>query len=192
MIVIGLAGKTGSGKNLLAQALEERGFYHYDLDKYVHRGIEACSDQILSTFGSEVNEKGSINRPALGQIVFHNQEERMKLQEILYPWLENFLDEDMKGRERVILNGALLSESNLQLMCKVVFWIEANPLIRLIRIIKRDRNRSFLNLIRRMKSQSFLSTQLFSEKVDIEIIRNHGKPETAIKQLMDSLDKLIQ
>ena len=47
---------------------------------------EEAYDHIVNHFGKDILlEDGSINRAKLGEIIFNNKEERMKLNEIVHP-----------------------------------------------------------------------------------------------------------
>jgi len=190
-MIIGLAGKSGSGKNFLAQWLTHQGYYHFDLDLWAHQGLEECKDKICSHFEENLlNDDGSLSRKKLGIKVFSNNKKREELQNILYPWLEKKITEELNHKDKAILNGALLSESSLQYSCDVVFWIKAPFWIRFKRLKNRD-HRNTKELLQRMISQRFLKPQLFSEQVDIHIVQNHRNPYKMYKRVSDIL-KILQ
>ncbi|MDA3850422.1 MAG: dephospho-CoA kinase [Spirochaetaceae bacterium] len=180
-MILGIAGKTGCGKNLLAQSLEARGFVHFDLDLWAHDALEGCLDAIIGEFGNAViDSRGNINRKAIGLLVFKNPSKRQKLQDIIYPWLEKNILEELAKCDKAILNGALLSESNLAEKCDLIFWIKSPWILRLIRIWKRDKIK-LSAIFQRFRAQRFLKPQLFSSKVDIHIVYNRLNPQKFIK-----------
>ena len=51
-MIIGLTGKSCSGKNHVGKILQEIGLEVWDLDKMAHDGLDANSDAIIKLFGS--------------------------------------------------------------------------------------------------------------------------------------------
>jgi dephospho-CoA kinase len=86
---IGLTGGIGSGKSTVARMLAARGAVVIDADRIVHElqapGTPALAE-IVAAFGPEVlRNDGSLDRPALGAIVFREPEARARLNAILHP-----------------------------------------------------------------------------------------------------------
>lgn len=182
-MILGLAGKSGSGKNCIADYLETKGFAHFDLDLWAHKGLSENKEILFHQFGNAILDgENNIDRKALGQMVFSSAEKRQKLQGILYPWLEKIIVKEMEQHKNAVLNGALLSESSLQNLCDGVLWVKAPLLRRLLRLKKRD-HRGFFHLWKRLYSQRFLSPQLFLSEVDIHIVRNHRSLESCYRQI---------
>ena len=78
-IVLGVTGAIAAGKSLLCRRLVERwGASHLDADKHVHAMYQAGTDahaRIVAEFGEQVvADDGSIDRKALGALVFGNDE----------------------------------------------------------------------------------------------------------------------
>ena len=78
-IVLGVTGAIAAGKSLLCGRLVERwGASHLDADKHVHTMYQAGTDahgRIVAEFGEQVlAADGSIDRKALGALVFGNDE----------------------------------------------------------------------------------------------------------------------
>ena len=78
-IVLGVTGAIAAGKSLLCRRLVERwGASHLDADKHVHAMYQAGTDahaRIVAEFGAQVvAADGSIDRKALGALVFGNDE----------------------------------------------------------------------------------------------------------------------
>lgn len=86
---IGLTGGIGSGKSTVARMLAARGAVVIDADRIVHElqapGTPALAE-IVAAFGPAVlRADGSLDRPALGAIVFRDPEARARLNAILHP-----------------------------------------------------------------------------------------------------------
>lgn len=82
-LVIGLAGTIAAGKSTVAALLVERGVYHCDADKLVHRLYEPGTPgfaRVVEAFGEEViGPDGFIDRKVLGAKVFGKPEEMNRL-----------------------------------------------------------------------------------------------------------------
>ena len=116
-MIIGLTGKSCSGKNRVGRILQEMGLEVWDLDEIAHDGLDANSDAIIKLFGPEVvhqvDGKPCFSRRAIADIVFSDPKMRTKLEDILYPWLKDLV---LKWKEshsegNLVLNGALLYRS---------------------------------------------------------------------------------
>src|SRR5262249_33094051 len=89
MLKIGLTGGIATGKSYVLSVLSELGCEVIDADTIAHRAIEPGRPayfDIIDHFGRDIlNEDGSINRAALGAIVFTNKSARERLNEIVHP-----------------------------------------------------------------------------------------------------------
>lgn len=89
MYLIGLTGGIASGKSVVAQRLAEHGAVHVDADvlarEVVEPGTEALTE-IARHFGPGViASDGSLDRAALGAIIFPDPEQRRALNSITHP-----------------------------------------------------------------------------------------------------------
>jgi dephospho-CoA kinase len=88
-MIIGLTGGIASGKSTIASMLVERGALLVDADQVAREVVlpgEPVLEAIASTFGQAVLETdGSLNRKALGEIVFRDKESLAKLEAITHP-----------------------------------------------------------------------------------------------------------
>jgi len=87
--IVGLSGGIGSGKSSVAQMLRELGAVVIDADAIVHelqaRGTPLLAE-IAAAFGDGVlASDGSLDRKALGAIVFADAEARAKLGRLVHP-----------------------------------------------------------------------------------------------------------
>ena len=82
-MVIGLTGKSCSGKNYVGRVLEGIGLEVWDTDKMCHDGLNENIRAIVSEFGEGVVQGSEVSRPALGKIVFSDPERRKALENIL-------------------------------------------------------------------------------------------------------------
>lgn len=87
--IIGLSGGIGSGKSTVTRMLAELGATTVDADAIVHE-LQAPGTpmlaQIAEAFGAQViREDGSLDRAALGAIVFRDPEARARLGDLVHP-----------------------------------------------------------------------------------------------------------
>ena len=89
MYLIGLTGGIASGKSVVAARLAERGAVVVDADKLAREVVEPGTPAlaaIADRFGADViSADGSLNRPALGAIIFTDPEARLALNAITHP-----------------------------------------------------------------------------------------------------------
>lgn len=89
MTLIGLTGGIGSGKSTIARRLAQHGAVVIDADLVAREVVEPGTpalQAIIAHFGVEIlNPDGSLNRAALGEIVFTNAREREVLNSIVHP-----------------------------------------------------------------------------------------------------------
>ena len=89
MYLIGLTGGLASGKSLVSTRLAELGATIVDADVLAREVVEpgtAGLAAITEHFGSAVvSADGTLNRPALGAIIFADPEQREKLNSITHP-----------------------------------------------------------------------------------------------------------
>lgn len=87
--IVGLTGGIGSGKSTVAALFEKQGATVIDADAIVHE-LQAKGqplvDEIAAEFGPEVlAPDGSLDRDALGGVVFRDPEARHRLNRLVHP-----------------------------------------------------------------------------------------------------------
>lgn len=87
--MIGLTGGIASGKSVVARYLESLGAVLIDADQLsrevVAKGTEGLAE-IAEVFGRDIlTENGDLNRPALGALIFADEQKRETLNSIVHP-----------------------------------------------------------------------------------------------------------
>jgi dephospho-CoA kinase len=183
-MIIGLTGKYCSGKNSVAEILEARGFHVIDVDRIGHLALREKSEAVGRVFGSTVLETdGSVNRRALGKIVFRSRRQRVRLEKILHPWMSQTVREVVheKGKTSIVINAAVLFRMGLHTLCDTVLIIRAPIYVRLKRARKRD-SLPLIEILKRLLFQGKVNFKL--PNVDIEIIENE-KSKSDLKSRVD-------
>ena len=185
-MILCLTGKMAAGKNFISRKLEAEGAVSLDMDKTAHTAISLCTREILAAFSGEAalrkinlqNADGSLNRRALGKIVFSSPELLARQESIVYPKiieLTNQFIEENHGKT-VILNATVLFKTpELLSKCEKILFVTAPLLKRLFRAKKRDKM-PVRQILARFKSQKnlFEEYKKFANEhgIPIEVIKN--------------------
>jgi len=172
MLKVGLTGGIACGKTVVRRRLEERGIPTLDADAVVHRLLQSGTDvtrQIAESFGAAViASDGSVDRKALGAIVFTDEEARKRLNAIVHPgvWreIERFFEEREKVSDPVaVVDAALMIETGSYRRYDRVVVVHCLPELQLERLMARD-GLSREDAERRIRSQMPIEKkQLFAD-----------------------------
>lgn len=187
-MLIGLTGKTGSGKTSAAQILEKLGCYVADCDKIAHEVLllDDVKDKLRAEFSDAIfNSSNNIDRKSLGGIVFSDSEKLLRLNAIMHSVI---VDEaiDMcinSGRDICVLDGSELEASGAYKKCKHMIVITADDDIRLRRIMDRDALTQE-SAILRMRAQNDYSKEAF-------FINNNGDYSLLEKEITALYNKFL-
>jgi dephospho-CoA kinase len=145
---VGLTGSIAVGKSFVCEVFRELGCAVLDADKVARDVVEpgtAGLKSVVEAFGDSVLKlDGSLDRPKLGSIVFHDEEKRLLLNSIIHPlvfesqnaWLEQVEENDPDTI--AIIDAALMIESGgyKRFDQLIVVWCE--PELQLQRLMTRD------------------------------------------------------
>ncbi len=160
MKVFGITGNSGSGKSTAVLELKKLNCEVIDLDKIGHSIYENefCFKEINEKIKGDYLTNSKIDRKKLGKIVFSSKEELEKLTKITdkYIYNESLRQiENIKNQDNVdfiILDGALILDSQTLQLCDEIILVEADFDVRLSRILKRD-NLEYDDAFKRLNSQ---------------------------------------
>jgi len=174
-MVVGLTGRYCSGKGTAAGAFATSGFGVVDADELSHEVLAERAAQVIREFGPAAGAPdGTVDRHALGRIVFADPVARTRLEAILYPDITERIRRFIAEQKRdVVINAPLLQRAGLQSLCDALVFVTAPALIRLIRAMRRDRL-SFRDAWRRINAQKDVRPQLNDRGVDTYTVRNWG------------------
>jgi dephospho-CoA kinase len=143
MKVIGLTGGIGSGKSTVAQFLKELGAVVLDVDKVGHEALKPGGEaweRVVNAFGKDILTAGDeIDRGKLGKIVFNNREARLRLNQIIYPIIDNMIEAKLEeyrrqGVDEVVLEAAVILEAERAWQVDEL-WVTVAPEATVIRRI---------------------------------------------------------
>ena len=145
--VVGITGGIGCGKSMAAAYLAELGAIHIDADG-ISRALTAQNgavlEQIRKLFGDSVfSEDGSLNRRALGDLVFSDPAAKRALEGVIHPLVQRIamdkIEESGKNGARVaVLNVPLLFETGMDVLCDETWTLTAPADVQLARVMERD------------------------------------------------------
>lgn len=195
--VIGLTGQTGAGKSTVRKLLKAKGAAVIDADSVAHEVADnslSCLTDIVEHFSCMVlDEKGKLNRRALGRIVFSDRKKLALLNKIMFPYIVSAIKGqvtayEQAGAQIIVIDGATLIESGCAKMCSVLVSVTANEETRLTRIIHRD-GISKRDAVRRVSAQN---PEEFYIKASDYVIKNNGTPgdlERAAEKVLDEIER---
>ena len=143
MKLIGITGKTGTGKSTIATILTQKLDGQYvDIDKIGHQATSAphITKKLCDIFGNELlDSNGMINRKKLGNIVFSDTDKMQILTDITWEYMEQELDEILLQKQQYfVFDWALLPKVKFWDMCNMKILVTSNDAIRKKRILERD------------------------------------------------------
>lgn len=195
MLVIGLTGRSCAGKNCFADEFSSLGIPVVDVDRLGHAALVARSRLVAEVFGPEVvASDGSIDRKALGRIVFADPVQLRKLESISHPWMVEeccrlITEATASGAPAIVLNAALLHRMRLESLCDVVMFVKVPFYTRYRRAKERD-NVSWEGFRAREKSQFDIDPKVFKGSVPVIIVDNDGDPALIHRQVMEFCDTI--
>lgn len=192
MKIIGITGGVGSGKSKVLEYLEDAyGAFVCQMDRTARdlqkRGTR-CFERIVGEFGTEIlDDRGELDRAALGSIVFADEEKLARLNGIVHPEVIRQVEKDIRskageGRTLYVVEAALLPDVGKEL-CDELWYIYADEHVR------RERLKAF-----RGYTDDRISQMIASQPADERfrsvcgvVIDNSGDFEDTKRQIGDNL-----
>lgn len=184
MTTIGLTGGIAAGKSTAARRLVEHGAVLIDADAVV-RELQAPGGAALAPMVAAFGEAilaadGTLDRPALGRIVFGDDEARRRLNAIVHPLVRSRSRQLEEGARRehgeavvIVRDIPLLVETGQARQMDLVLVIEA-PREQRIRRMVEDRAMSPAEAAARIDAQA---TDAQRRAVADDVLVNDGSPE---------------
>ena len=141
MKLIGITGKTGTGKSTIATVLAQKLNGQYvDIDKIGH---QATSDPIITKKLCNVfdngllDNNGNVDRKKLGNIVFSDTDKMQILTDITWEYMEQKLDNILLQKQQYfIFDWALLPKVKFWNMCDMKILVTSDDTVRKERILE--------------------------------------------------------
>ena len=188
---IGITGSIACGKSTVSDYLKDKGYTIIDADKLGHVALtsEDVKRRLSETFGANILVNNEISREVLGRLVFGNDNNLKKLNNIIHPKIKELilkLQEQHKDEDRVFLDIALLYEANFVDLVEKVAVVYVDEDVQLERLMTRN----FLSkeeALKRIESQ--MSPQEKASLGDFVINNSYSKQDT-FQQIDEILEKL--
>ncbi|MBK8269776.1 MAG: dephospho-CoA kinase [Planctomycetes bacterium] len=129
----------GAGKSTVAQIMADLGAGVISSDQLSHQEINApdVKSQISGWWGKGViSEDGTVDRKQIATVVFADPLQRHRLESLLHPRIavrraDRMADLDKQLKIKfIVIDSPLLYESDLDLECDVVIFVDADDAIR--------------------------------------------------------------
>ena len=188
---IGITGSIACGKSTVSDYLKDKGYTIIDADKLGHVALtsEDVKRRLSETFGANILVNNEISREVLGKLVFGNDNNLKKLNNIIHPKIKELilkLQEEHKNEDLVFLDIALLYEANFVDLVEKVVVVYVDDDIQLERLITRN-SLSKEESLKRIESQ--MSPQEKASLGDF-VINNSYRKEDTFQQIDEILEKL--
>ncbi|AOT72728.1 dephospho-CoA kinase [Geosporobacter ferrireducens] len=196
MKVIGLTGGIASGKSTVSNYLKSKDIPVIDADQIAREIVnigQPALEEICLNFGSKIlNADRSLNRKALGEIVFSNDKLLKKLNEITHPRIISRiinrieLYRESKKNSIVFVDAALLIEMNMRQLVDEVWLVKVDKETQRRRLMDRD-GFSFAEAENRINAQMSMEEKV--NFADVVIDNNNGIDYlyTQIQKRLDGL-----
>jgi len=201
MLRIGLTGSIGVGKSFVASVFVELGCHLVDADLTSREVVRPGSPglkAVVEHFGAEILfDDGTLNRKALGAVIFADEQERLVLNSILHPYIiaqqDKILSEwEEKDPDGIgIVDAALMIESGGYQRFDKLVVVHCRPEVQLERLMLRD-------ALSRDEAQRRINSQMSQEEkqqyADYLIDTSDGFEPTRLrtKQVFEELLKLTR
>lgn len=185
--ILGLTGGIACGKSTISAYLKEFGLPVIDADECSRAVVEKGSiglEKLTEIFGNKILENdGTLNRKAFGQIVFSDSEQLSLLNSVMEPLIREEISRRLNqenNADLVVLDAPLLIEQHYDKICDFIMTIDVPKKIQLERLIERD-NLSEDEAKSRIESQ--LSSRERNGFADV-VIDSSGTVEQTRKQVI--------
>lgn len=189
--IIGIVGGIGSGKSLVAEAMQALGGHLIVADHLGHEALEQpdIKAMLVARWGTAIlDPDGKASRKAIGRIVFANAGELRALESLVFPYIEKRItDEIALARTRpgvpfVVLDAATMIETGWGRHCDKIVFVDAPRDLRMARVKQRGWDEKELD--RREKTQMPIDEKKM--KADAVIV-NDGERDKVVTQVKDLL-----
>ncbi|MDQ0160202.1 dephospho-CoA kinase [Alkalibacillus salilacus] len=193
-IVVGLTGSIATGKSTISNMFKDWHIPVIDADLISRQVVEIgqpAYQQIVETFGEAIlYDDRTLNRQALGAIVFKDEAERKRLNQIIHPQIRKSMIEQRdqlkkSGYKLIVMDIPLLFESELFDYVDKVLVVYVDPEIQLNRLTERDQI-SAEQALEKINAQIPITEK--RKRADA-IINNGGNVEESKQQLINVLDQ---
>ena len=190
-MIVGLTGGIGAGKSTVAELFANLGATVVDADDLARQSLEQGSPlikDVSARFGDEVVRDGVVNRQALADIVFHDDQALRDLEAMIHPEVARRLQEiysNLASDEVLVYAIPLLAELGMKDRFDAVIVVQCDLDTRIQRL--HERGLSDADIHARIEAQA--TDEERAELADF-IIDNSGDLSNLEQQVADVWDSL--
>ncbi|GAA4824918.1 dephospho-CoA kinase [Actinomycetospora corticicola] len=195
MLRVGLTGGIGAGKSTVASELASLGAVIVDSDKIAREVVEPGTDglaAVVEAFGPDVlDDDGALDRPALGRIVFADDEARARLNGILHPRIGARTGDLVAAApsDAVLVHDVpLLVENGMEAAFALVVVVDAPEDVRVERL-GRTRDMSAEDARSRIRAQATTDARRAAADVWIDNVGSEDEVRAGVRALWH--DRLV-
>ena len=173
--------------------LAEKGACVIDCDRLARVVVEPGKPalaEIVTAFGEQIlHPDGTMNRPKVASIVFHDAESLHTLNRITHKYIEEETDKILATTDApfAVIDAAVLLESGLKRKCRKIISVLADTETRIQRIMARDG-------LTREKAEERIFAQrddaFYKERSDF-VLYNDGDPEELASAVVRILQEVL-
>lgn len=189
--IIGITGGIGTGKTTVSNYLANT--YNLpvlDADIYAREAVELDSpilDDIFKRYGNKIQlPDGSLDRKALGEIIFNNPDEKLWLEKKIHPIVrDRFLREmEQLKSDTIVLVIPLLFEAGMSDLVTEIWVVSSDRTEQIKRIQERDR-------LDRQQAEARINSQLpLSQKIAAaDVVLDNS---SSLDALLKKVDRIIR
>ncbi|SCB73940.1 dephospho-CoA kinase [Weissella bombi] len=196
MFKLGLTGGIATGKSTISTYLSSKNIPILDADKIARQVVEPGTPglaEIVQYFGDDIlQDDQTLNRKALGQIVFNDEQALQKLNEITHPRIQQMMMDQVavlakSNTPLVILDIPLLLENHNEAGADAVMLVTIPKTLQLERLMNR-------NHLTQAEAESRIAAQMpLAEKEQLAdyIIDNSGSVADTYKQVDQVINQIL-
>jgi len=201
MMLVGLCGRSGSGKGYISKMFAQFGIPSIDTDVVYHNLTGSCTEpsscmkELIERFGTQIiSADGSLDRGVMRSLVFG--EDKQALRDLNSITHKHILEDTLRmadelyraGNQIILVDAPLLYESGFDKICECVVCVTAPEDVIISRIMKRD-GISFEDAQKRLASQKTVAE--LEDRADFLIVNNDEK-EILRGYVKECADKLAE
>ncbi len=190
--IIGITGGIASGKSNIIRIIKEKGYKIINSDQIYNDLVQKGGiiyQNILNNFGPDyLDDDGNIDRIKLGKLIYNDNNQRIKLNNITHPIIKDVIKKEIKksNDSLIFVEIPLLFEAKFEDICDFIIVSYLPKDIQIKRLMYRD-NIDKEYAIKKINSQMQLDEK--KELADF-IIDTSSTFKNTEKQVIELLDKL--
>lgn len=197
MKIIGITGASGSGKTTISQILNQRQDTKViDADKMAKQMTTNLETEyflaIKKAFEKEqiISKDGTLNRAQLAQLIYHDENNLKKLNQITFRYLIPKIINEIKcvsaEIEWIIIDAPLLFEAGLEKYCDVTIALDVPERLKINRICKRDK---ITEKVAKERLHIQKDNEFYKQKSDYVIMNDEN---TTIQDLEQKINEILK